>query len=523
MGSKIDIVLDFEEDLGRYLYKKYNDLISYRILNKSLDARKANRGKRPIYNYQVELNRPGDLFVESSFNFEEKNLLKSSKKEVPIIVGAGPAGLFCALVLLEQGVKSIVIDRGDRALLRMNYIAKFWKKGELDSNTNVCFGEGGAGLFSDGKLITRIKSPHIAYVMKKMVQFGAPPEIEFLSNPHLGSNKMRSIISKLTNYLIEQGCQFHFNAQVINLIASDQVSGVELKDGRKFFSPHVVFATGHSARDSYEMLRENRVDMAVKDFAVGVRVEHPREVINKLQYGKFYNHQALETARYRLSYFNKKSDRGTYSFCMCPGGYVLSSGTEGDGIVTNGMSNFARNSPWSNAAVVVATKKEKDFVHNSLNGPLGGIVFQREIEKKAYQASIEFATGREIPAMRLVDFLNGKFTTSLIMKTSTPSGIVLVDLSKILPSFVTAHLQDAFAAFDKDLPGFITDSATLFAPETRTSAPLTIMRNRETMESTNLKGFFPCGEGAGQAGGITSAAVDGINVALSIINKLSQP
>ncbi|OFZ70236.1 MAG: hypothetical protein A2451_02480, partial [Bdellovibrionales bacterium RIFOXYC2_FULL_39_8] len=428
---------------------------------------------------------------------------------------AGPAGLFCALHLLEHGIKSIVVDRGDRAALRMNYIAKFWKHGQLDANTNVCFGEGGAGLFSDGKLVTRIKSPHIQYVMKKMAQFGAPAEIEFLANPHLGSNRMRAIITKLTNYLIEKGCLFRFNTQVINILHSNHsISGVELKNGEKLFSPQVVLATGHSARDTYTMLYEQQVEMAAKDFAVGVRIEHPRALIDKLQYGRFAGHARLETARYRLSHFNKKSARGTYSFCMCPGGYVLSAGTEEMGLVTNGMSNFAQNSPWSNAAIVVATQKEKDFTGNNV---LGGIAFQKGIEKKAYELSQQFASGRELPAMRLLDFLEGKIIGEGQVKTSSPSSVFLTDISKIFPNFVNAHLKEAFVQFNKDLPGFIDKSAILIAPETRTSSPVTILRNKETLVSTNIAGLYPCGEGAGYAGGITSAAVDGVNVASSIV------
>jgi hypothetical protein len=401
----------------------------------------------------------------------------------------------------------------------MLHIAKFWRYGVFSTENNVCYGEGGAGLFSDGKLITRIKSPFVQYVMNRFVDFGAPKETAYISNPHLGSNKIRGLINKMSEYLISKGCVVRYNTRVDRLITDSQkIIGVELSNGEKLYSSSVVLATGHSASEMYHHLEDLKVDMKQKDFAVGVRIEHPRELIDSIQYGKFAGLD-LGAARYRLSYEDPTSKKGTYSFCMCPGGYVLSSGTEKDGIVVNGMSNYARNSRWSNAALVVSVRAGVDFPENKL---LAGLDFQHKIEQLAFQSSLEKASGRELPAQTLKEFMNHSLNTDeSLIKTSTPSGIVKTEMRAILPDFITKHLENALVKFDENLKGFISDKAILIAPETRTSSPVTIIRNKETMESTSHLGLFPCGEGAGHAGGITSAAVDGVKVAMSLlkINK----
>lgn len=513
MTKKVQFTVDYNTDVEQYLDEHFPGYEDYRILNQALDARGANRGKVPRYTYHVELLSVGEQFEAERETFKDLGAFT----EKPVIIGAGPGGLFCALRLADYGIPSIVIERGDRAHARMIHIAKFWRYGEFDPENNVCYGEGGAGLFSDGKLITRIKSAYVQYVMNRFVDFGAPKETAYISNPHLGSNKIRGLINQMTDYLRAKGTEVRYNTRVDRLLVeNNKIVGVELNNGEKLLSRNVVLATGHSAKEMYYHLHELGVSMKQKDFAVGVRIEHPRELIDSIQYGKFAGLE-LGAARYRLSYEDSLTKKGTYSFCMCPGGYVLSSGTEADGIVVNGMSNYARNSRWSNAALVVSVKAGEDFSSDNL---LAGMEFQHAIEKRAYEASRQNATGRELPAQTLKEFMEDKLNPNLsAIKTSTPSGIVKTSIRDILPSFVTKHLANALLKFDESLKGFVSDKALLIAPETRTSAPITILRDKETMESVSHQGLYPCGEGAGHAGGITSAAVDGVKIAMSLIKK----
>ena len=515
MAGKISLTLNYDDDLDSVLSKRFPDWEDYRVLSKSLDARGANRGKGPKYHYSLHFIKKGEKFESS----EEKFPNLGAFKDPPLIIGAGPAGLFCALRLAEYGIPSLIFERGEMAHKRMKKIAKFWRYGEFDSENNVCYGEGGAGLFSDGKLITRIKSPFVSYVMNRFVSFGAPKETAYISNPHLGSNKIRNLISKLTDHLKEKNCKIHYNSKVEKILVTpdNEVEGIELSDGRKFYSSNIVLATGHSPKDMFVHLHKLGVSMSPKDFSVGVRIEHPRKIIDHIQLGNFAEDTNLGSARYRLSHHDTNTNRGTYSFCMCPGGYVLSSGTEGDGIVVNGMSNYARNSKWSNSALVVSVKANKDF-STDLN-TLAGLDFQRSIEKKAHLFSKEMASGKELPAQNLKDFLEQKDYPKNLSKTSSPSGLFPLSLDKVLPPFVISHLRNSFIEFERSLKGFCFKDALLIAPETRTSSPLTISRGKEDLESLSHKGLYPCGEGAGHAGGITSAAVDGVKVAMSMIKK----
>ncbi len=511
MNKHLNLQLDFDVDLASYLASSHPEIVDFRILSKSLDARKAPRGQKPKYHYILEVIRKGE-----SFDFFKEKYQQGVKLESrPIIIGAGPAGLFAALRFAEYGIPTTIIERGDKADRRMLYISKYWKKGILNTESNVCFGEGGAGLFSDGKLITRVKSPYIKYVMNKFVEFGAPEETAYISNPHLGSNKIRKIITKISDDLIADGHEIRYNEKVIKLLFSqEKVVGVELNNGEKIFSDHVILATGHSACETYYHLKENAVAMKQKDFAVGVRIEHPRMLIDRLQHGEFCESEILGAARYRLSYHNKQTEKGTYSFCMCPGGYVLSSGTEPNGIVVNGMSNYARNSRWSNSALVVSVTHGKDFTDEDV---LAGLDFQHGIEQKAYQTSVKEADGRSLPAMTVTEFLSGKLNDKELPKSSSPSGVFKTDIRKIFPEFINAHLKEALTEFNNKMKGFAADEALLIAPETRTSAPITIERDRNTLVSVSHAGLYPCGEGAGYAGGITSAAVDGIRVVEAIL------
>lgn len=513
MPKKYQFELPFDVDLEKFVKKTYPEIREFRTISKSLDARGAPRGKKPIFHYILDaLVTPDDKFPTPEKFPKLKPLAKP-----PIIIGAGPGGLFCAVRLAEYGIPSILIERGDEATKRMLHIAKFWRYGELDPETNVCYGEGGAGLFSDGKLITRIKSNLVQYVMEKFVDFGAPAETAYVSNPHLGSNKIRTIITSISNWLRSQGVDIRYNTRVTEIITEgNKVTGVKLSTGETLHSDHVVLATGHSAQDLYHHLEDIKVAMKPKDFAIGVRVEHPRRYIDSIQHGKFCEAEQLGSARYRLSWHDKWTDRGVYSFCMCPGGYVLSSGTEKDGIVVNGMSNYARNSPWSNAALVVSVKAERDLKDKSL---MAGLNFQHEIEQKAFALSKQHATGRELPAMTIKEFMEGKLSDKPLPKTSSPSGVFKADIREIFPDFVIEHLKKGLAEFNKDIAGFVYEEGLLIAPETRTSAPLTILRDKHTLLSVSHQGLYPCGEGAGYAGGITSAAVDGVKCALSILEQ----
>jgi uncharacterized protein len=513
MPKKYQFELPFNAELDSYVKKTFPEIREYRTLSQSLDARGAPKGRKPSFHYIIEaLVDAQDQFAVPEIFPQLKPLAKK-----PIIIGAGPGGLFCAVRLAEYGIPSIVLERGDEAQKRMLHIAKFWRYGKLDPETNVCYGEGGAGLFSDGKLITRIKSQLVSYVMEKFVDFGAPPETAYISNPHLGSNKIRTIITQISNWLREKGCDIRYNTKVEELITEGQkIIGVKLQSGETLYSDHVVLAAGHSAKELYHHLAEKNIAMKAKDFAIGVRVEHPRRYIDNLQHGSYCEAPEMGSARYRLSWHDKWSDRGVYSFCMCPGGYVLSSGTEENGIVVNGMSNYARNSPWSNAALVVSVKAEEDLADKSL---MAGLKFQHEIEQKAFALSQKHATGRELPAMTIKEFMEGKLNDKPLPKTSSPSGLFKADLREIFPPFVVDHLKRGLAEFNRDLPGFIYEEGLLIAPETRTSAPLTILRDKKTLISTSHTGLYPCGEGAGYAGGITSAAVDGVKCALSILEQ----
>lgn len=517
MAKRLQFTLAYNENLDEFLKENHPEVMDYRILSESLDARKANLGRAPKVHYNLSVISEGEQFEKNEEVFEARKPL--DKK--PIIIGAGPAGLFCALRFAEYGVPTLILERGERAHKRMIHISKYWRKGELNPDNNVCFGEGGAGLFSDGKLITRVKSPYVQYVMDKFVHFGAPAETAWVSNPHLGSNKIRQLIGKMTDELREKGSEIRYNTRVDELIYSEdnKVIGVRLSNGEELFSDHVILAVGHSAREMYFHLKDHQVAMKPKSFAVGVRVEHPRELIDQIQYGDFASKE-LGAARYRLAWEDSETLKGSYSFCMCPGGYVLSSGTDADGIVVNGMSNYARNSRWSNAALVVSVEAGKDFDDQDV---LAGLEFQHSIEKKAFNYSKENGegTGREVPAQPLSLFLKGKKAEdSDLPKTSCPSGLVGANLHDILPEFVAKHLEKALKVFERRMQGFTSDDrALLLAPETRTSAPVTILRNRETLVSESHIGLYPCGEGAGYAGGITSAAVDGVRVCEEILRS----
>ncbi len=504
-----DLKVKMDEDLEEKLRVLEPDFDHYRILKKSVDARTK---QKLHWVYTLELFQQGEQPEE---RFELPPPIETEVR--PLIVGTGPAGLFAALRLAERGIPCDIFERGSVCEKRIFAINKYWRYGELNCEDNVCYGEGGAGLYSDGKLVTRIKSPHIPYVMRRMVDFGAPPEVEYLANPHIGSNKIRRLIPKLRQRLLDLGCAIHFNTKVTDLIVENQqVVGLKTETGQEFRSQFVVLATGHSAEDIFKILKNHNVDMRGKSFAMGLRVEHPQEWVNKTQHREFWDHPELGAANYKLTYHNKKEDIGIYSFCMCPGGYVLSSGTDPGTVVSNGMSNFNRNSKYANAAIVISIDHDKMFADDLF----GGLAFRRQLEEKAFNMVVDENGGHRMPAQKMIDFLlNRKSATPL--EGSSPSGLHSARLDQLFPDTIYLHLVEAFERFQKKMEGFISPEATLYGIESRTSCPVRISRDPESLQSSSHPGLFPCGEGAGFAGGITSAACDGVRVADAMVQELA--
>jgi uncharacterized FAD-dependent dehydrogenase len=505
-----DVKVPLDEDLADRLAWMQPDHGPYRILRQSVDARQRHS---PHFVYSIELADKGEELKVEQFHLEK---VEAPKGDRPIIIGSGPAGLFAALRLVERGVPCLLLERGSDTVNRLRGITKFWRYGELDRRNNVCYGEGGAGLYSDGKLITRIKSPHIPYVMNRLVQFGAPEEIQWLSNPHVGSDRIRRVIPLMRAFLQANGCEIRFDTQVTELLFENkEITGVKTEHGDVIHSPNVILATGHSAEDMLQHLRDAGVTLEGKSFAMGLRIEHSQELINKIQYRAAAGHPKLGAANYRLADHDPYDNVGVYSFCMCPGGYVLSSGTEADALVCNGMSNYHRNSPHANAAIVVSI----DFESHFGNDVWGGMKMRRELESRAFQ-SVKAAGGtKEMPAQKLNDFAAKR--VGKVDKGSCPSGAVGIRLDEILPGDLTARITASLERFEKNMKGFAADEAQFFGVESRTSCPVRVPRNDETLESVSHKGLYPAGEGAGYAGGITSAACDGIRIADRIVEKVA--
>lgn len=508
--DQIEIGLDEElEEKLQWLSPGYSD---YRILRQSVDARTRHS---PHFVYSVEVFGENETPPENKIELEKIN--KAHDTDPVIIIGAGPAGLFAALRLSERGIPCRLIEQGSATEKRVPAIAKFWRYGDLNPTNNVGFGEGGAGLFSDGKLITRIKSPHIPYVMRRLVECGAPEEIEYLSNPHVGSDRIRRVIPKLRERLMQNGVHIHFETQITEfLFHNNQITGVKTANDEIFKSSRVILACGHSAENIFEHLKQIGVFMEGKSFAVGLRIEHPQKIINQIQYREHWDHPKLKSAAYKLAEHDHGSGIGVYSFCMCPGGYVLSSGTEQGHLVSNGMSNYNRGSDYANAAIVVSIDHEKNF-----NADLfGGMKFRRALEAEAFQMVASQGKKRELPAQKFTDFIGDKETSTEI-KSSSPSGVTSSALHELLPKQVKTAIEKSIQAFDKKMKGFASEEAVLHGVETRTSCPVRITRDKDTLQSLSHKGLYPCGEGAGYAGGITSAACDGIKIADRIFNELA--
>ena len=435
-----------------------------------------------------------------------------------IIVGDGPAGLFCAYELARAGIKCIVLDRGKTVQPRRHDLKGLQRKGTVNPESNYCFGEGGAGTYSDGKLYTRAhKRGDVRDVIETLALHGAPEEILVDARPHIGSNKLPKVVTALRERLESCGVEFMFDAKVVGLrtegVGSDRrARGVTLADGRELEADHIVLATGHSARDVFQMLVDAGVTLEEKAFALGVRIEHPQPLINRIQYGQDANHPKLPNAYYRI--VHEVEGRGVFSFCMCPGGWIVPASTEADGLVVNGMSLSKRDSPFANSGLVVSVEPE-DWKRAGFEGVLGGVDLQRAIERESM-----IAGGNDLaaPATRVSDFLAGR-ASSTVPESSYLPGLVASDVAKVLDVAgvpFSKRLRGALRAFEHKLRGYTSEEAVLVATESRTSAPVRVPRDKETLETREIAGLYPCGEGAGYAGGIVSAAMDGMRVGRAI-------
>ena len=488
---------------------KKQDIISWNISKKSIDARKKDN-IHYIYNIDIKVNNENKYskFEKvKEFNIEAPNVKLDSSVR-PVIVGAGPAGLFAAITFIQNGIRPIIIEQGSKVEDRQKEVEDFINNGNLNVLSNVQFGEGGAGTFSDGKLTTGINNPLCYKVLKEFVNFGAPEQILYLSKPHIGTDNLINILKNIRNYIISNGGEFLFNDKVTDFeIENNKITAVICS--KKIKTDFVILAIGHSARDTFEKLYSKGVLMKAKNFSVGVRIEHLQSEINKSQYGTITKLK-LPPAEYKLAY-HSSNGRSCYTFCMCPGGSVIASSSEKNTIVTNGMSKFLRDGKNANSAVLVNVTPE-DFKNNS---PLDGLYFQKDLEQKAF---ILGGNNYFAPIQRFEDFLNNKKSTHIgtISPTYKP-GTTLSNLNEILPDFISSTLKEGILHFDTKLKGFANPDSILTGLETRSSSPVTILRNENL--SSNISGLYPCGEGAGYAGGIMSAAVDGIKCAIAVLNS----
>ena len=497
----------------------FNLVKDWKILKKSIDA----RNKEDIfYNYAVMLEVKKDMdkkhlsknvsiITDEKVSTNEIKVLRKSSRP-PIIIGAGPAGLFCALTLIDNGIKPIIVEQGKEVNKREQDVNLFFKEGILNTSSNVQFGEGGAGTFSDGKLTTNLHTPLCKKVIDEFIKFGAPDQIAYINKPHIGTDNLVKIVANMRNYIVQNGGKFLFNTKAVDFTTKENKinSLICIQDGQalELDTDTVILAIGHSSRDMFKTLYKKNVNIEQKNFSVGVRIEHKQEMINKAQYG-INTKLKLPPAEYKLAYHGE--NHSCYTFCMCPGGRVVASSSEENTIVTNGMSKFARDEENANSAILV------NVTPNDLNSsdPFAGMYFQKELEEKAF---ILGGKNYYAPIQRVEDFLNNKKSTFIgEVKPSYKPGVTLSNLQEILPDFVIKTLKEGIIYFDSKLKGFGLPDSILTGVETRSSSPITIKRNEELM--SNIEGLYPCGEGAGYAGGIVSAAVDGIKVGRAILQK----
>lgn len=467
------------------------------ILRRSIDARQR----------KIRLNLRVRIYLQEEF--EEKSVELPDFPDVSqapevIIIGAGPAGLFAAMKLIEKGLRPVILERGKDVRTRRRDLAAITRDHRVNPDSNYCFGEGGAGTYSDGKLYTRSKKRgDVNRILDLLIAHGANKDIAVNAHPHIGTNKLPKLIQSIRETILRHGGQILFETRVMDLlIRNDRVEGVVTQKGDKILSEQVILATGHSARDIFQMLRNKGIAIEAKPFALGVRVEHSQELIDQIQYHCSSRGPYLPPAPY--SVVKQVENRGVYSFCMCPGGVIAPCATSPGEVVTNGWSPSKRDLPTSNSGIVVSIEL-KDMERFSHHGPLMGVEFQKEVEQTAWRLA---GKTQRVPAQRLVDFIDGRQSAD-IPKTSYQPGTTPVELGTVLPPFVRNSLQEGFKLFGRSMKGYLTNEAVVHAPESRTSSPVRIPRDPVTLEHVQIKGLYPCGEGAGYAGGIISAAIDG--------------
>lgn len=493
-----------QEKAARQLRVRESEITDLRVLRRSIDA----RGAQPYFLLKVE------VYINEHYTPEPiiiQHLKPVNKNKKVIIVGAGPGGYFAALELIEQGIQPIIFDRGKDVRTRRRDLRAIQQFGIVNPHSNYCFGEGGAGTYSDGKLYTRShKRGDIYKVLKLLVEHGASSDILVDAHPHIGSNKLPNIVANIRETILQYGGEVHFDSYVTDfIIQNNKILGVIVNNQDEYLADAVILATGHSARDIYELLHRKNVLIEAKPFALGVRIEHSQTLIDKVQYHQSPRDENLPASSYKL--VCQVDGRGVFSFCMCPGGLVVPAATAPGEIVVNGMSMSRRDSEFANSGTVVAIETE-DLQPFMQYGIFAGLEFQKSVE----QAMFQFGDGsQKAPAQRLTDFVNGKVSTTLPDSSYIP-GLISAPLHELLPPFIYQKLQKGVIEFGKKMKGYYTENANVIGTESRTSAPIRIPRDRETYMHPQVQGLFPCGEGAGYAGGIVSAAMDGQNVARAV-------
>ncbi|HNW99106.1 MAG TPA: NAD(P)/FAD-dependent oxidoreductase [Bacteroidales bacterium] len=492
--------------ISKVLHVDLNDITGIRLVRRSLDARK----QKIVYRCQYDVFI-SELPEQNKFDIPFKNVTQSP---VVIIAGAGPAGLFAALKCIELGMKPVIIERGKSVHDRRYDITNIHRERLINPDSNYCFGEGGAGTFSDGKLYTRsTKRGDVNRILQLFYMHGASAEILYDSHPHIGTDKLPPIIAAIRQTIEEYGGMFHFENRIVDIkIKDNSFESVVTSKGNEYHGKALILATGHSARDIFYLLERKKIFIEPSSFAVGFRVEHPQQIIDEIQYHQKSRGKYLPASAYSLA--GQFGGKGVFSFCMCPGGTIVDSSTSQDELVLNGMSNSRRNQPFANSGIVV-TVNENDFKSYG-EGALSGLQFQKMLENIAFVAG---GSNHFAPAQRMSDFCENKISSSF-NTVSYRQGITSAPLSEIFPKVIISSIQEAFTEFDKKMKGFYTNEATLFAVESRTSSPVRITRDAHTLEHIQIKNLFPCGEGAGYAGGIVSSAIDGERVAEAVAKKI---
>ncbi|MFN8415905.1 MAG: FAD-binding protein [Cytophagaceae bacterium] len=524
MSQIIDVALPPEEAfddkaIRDYLYFSHrisSENIKYKVRKRSIDA----RGRNVLYRLQLELFDSAEE-VSNGITFSLDQYKHASSDKRVVIIGAGPAGLFAALRLLEYGIKPIVLERGKDVRSRRRDLAAINKEHTVNPESNYCFGEGGAGTYSDGKLYTRSKKRgDIRKILEVLVTHGATDEILVDAHPHIGTNKLPNVVTNLRERVIEFGGEVHFDAKVVSFVLTDGIcKGVQLQNGETILSDATILATGHSARDIFEQLKKQKIAIQAKPFALGVRIEHPQNMIDQCQYHRNERGLYLPAASYSLvtQTLYKGKERGVFSFCMCPGGFIVPAATSPGELVVNGMSPSRRDSKFANSGMVVAVELE-DIPAYQKYEELSALKFQQDVEQKTWMVG---GKTQQAPAQRVGDFLQNKASSSL-PETSYQPGLVSARLEEFLPEMIYTRLRQGLKMFSNKIKGYGSNEGVLVGVESRTSSPVLIPRDRDTLEHIEVKGLYPCGEGAGYAGGIMSAAMDGERVvdkiALQVFN-----